>query len=389
MSYTVQNERRFQSTKTSSKEIATKIWKRREGEIALGLFKVGWAGERMTFAQLCEEFLSAHSSTLSANSQRNHRMFLKNLREFFGDRKLTDIYRRAIEEYRDHRRRQPSQRDPKAPVKGATVNRELQCLKCMFQFAVTRKYIAENPASGIRQFDERRERPVKRMLTAEEEQRILDAAPPSLRVAIILLVQTGGRTYSEGLSLRWEQVDLDNRVIHLCGNVKTTDSEQPVPLTRLASDLLLEWKKEQGSQSPFLFPSPSNPEKPIGTVKRAWKTTLKKASVAYFPIYNLRHVFCTRLSWVAPDAVVQRAMRHSSPETKRWYQLGLVDQIREHLERVNEKTYEGCESLHNRDSKTREEGTQADRARHKECDPLHFRDNPRPADEEEAVEVCN
>jgi len=34
-------------------------------------------------------------------------------------------------------------------------------------------------------------------------------------------------------------------------------------------------------------------------------------------------VFCTRLSWVAPDAVVQRAMRHSSPETKRHYQLGM------------------------------------------------------------------
>src|SRR6202158_4558823 len=46
------------------------------------------------------------------------------------------------------------------------------------------------------------------------------------------------------------------------------------------------------------------------------------AKVAYFPIYHLRHVFCTRLSWVAPDAVVQRATRHSSPETKRHYQLG-------------------------------------------------------------------
>jgi hypothetical protein len=76
-------------------------------------------------------------------------------------------------------------------------------------------------------------------------------------------------------------------------------------------------------------------------VKRAWKITLKNAGVPYFPIYNLRHVFCTRLSWVAPDALVQRAMRQSSPETKRWYQLGLVDQIREHLERVNEKTYRG------------------------------------------------
>jgi hypothetical protein len=60
------------------------------------------------------------------------------------------------------------------------------------------------------------------------------------------------------------------------------------------------------------------------------------ADVSYFPIYNLRHVFCTRLSWVAPDAVVQRAMRHSSPETKR----GMVDQVREGIERANDQAYQ-------------------------------------------------
>jgi hypothetical protein len=62
--------------------------------------------------------------------------------------------------------------------------------------------------------------------------------------------------------------------------------------------------------------------------------------VSYFPIYNLRHVFCTRLSWVAPDAVVQRAMRHNSPETKRHYQLGMVDQVREGIERANKRAYQ-------------------------------------------------
>ena len=100
-------------------------------------------------------------------------------------------------------------------------------------------------------------------------------------------------------------------------------------------------------QSPFLFPSPCDSNKPIGSVKKAWRTTLKRAGVSYFPIYNLRqHVFCTRLSWVAPGAVVQRAMRHSSPETKRVYQLGLVHQVREHMQRANDKADQGREALH-------------------------------------------
>src|SRR5258708_8142213 len=113
------------------------------------------------------------------------------------------------------------------------------------------------------------------MLSVEEEQRIFGAAAPDLRVAIILLVQTGGRTYSEGLSLRWDEVDLENLIIHLAGELKTSDSAQPVPLTRQASELLREWKKEQGQKSPFLFPSPRDSNNPIGSVNTVWRTTLK------------------------------------------------------------------------------------------------------------------
>jgi len=64
------------------------------------------------------------------------------------------------------------------------------------------------------------------MLTLDEERRILDEAPDYLRVAIILLSQTGGRTYSEGFSLRWSQVDFDYKVIRLDNNVKTPGSTE-------------------------------------------------------------------------------------------------------------------------------------------------------------------
>jgi len=45
-------------------------------------------------------------------------------------------------------------------------------------------------------------------------------------------------------------------------------------------------------------------------------------------------------------------MRHSSPETKRRYQ------VREHLERANEKTYQGRDPLHFRDSRVPAEAPQ-------------------------------
>jgi integrase len=256
-----------------------------------------------------------------------------------------------VEAYRDQRRQQPSKRKPNQTVKGATVNRELECLKCMLDFATKRKYIADNPASEVKHFNELRERPARRMPTLDEERHILDAAPVHLRVAIILLSQTGGRTYSEGFSLRWSQVDIENKVIRLTNDVKTPGSAEPIPLSQYACDVLQAWKKEQGSNSDYVFPSPVLPNRPISTVKTAWKATLRRAGVTPFPIYTLRHVFCTRLSEVAPDAVVQRAMRHTSPETKRHYQLGMADQVRQAVDKANKRLYGKRAALHFRDTR--------------------------------------
>ena len=350
MSYSWKSEQHFESTKCTSKALANKILSKREGEIALQMFKVGQQGERMSFTGLCKEFESAHVPTLAASTQTNVLDFLENMRKFFGGRSLSDIDAGLVADYRNYRKSQPSKMNPTRKIKGATVNRELAYLRCILNFAVERKYISENPAHGVKLFDERRERPVKRMLALEDKQRILENAPPYLRVAIVLLAQTGGRTYTEGFSLRWDQIDFDQKVMFFGGDTKTEGSSEPVPLTGLAHDVLLSWKKEQAGKGPFLFPSPVIPDKPITSVRKAWKTTLKNAKVAYFPIYHLRHVFCTRLSWVAPDAVVQRAMRHSSPETKRHYQLGMVEQVRQNIEKANEKVYGRREVLHSYDS---------------------------------------
>jgi integrase len=149
-------------------------------------------------------------------------------------------------------------------------------------------------------------------------------------------------------------VDFEGKLIRLTNNVKTPASAEPIPLSEYACDVLRAWKKEGGSTSEYVFPSPVLPNRPISTVKTVWKTTLKRAGVPAFPIYNLRHVFCTRLSEVAADAVVERAMRHTSPETKRHYQLGMADQVRNAVDRANKKLYGKRGALHFRDSQAPE-----------------------------------
>lgn len=341
MSYVVDGEQQWESTGTTSKPAAGQIWKKRQAEVALGKFKVGWPGKRIMFEEACAEFERSHFAAISEGTTKGYRAYLRHMKKFFKGYMLTEITTKRIEEYRDHRRQQPSIRYKGRTLKGATVNRELECLTCLLDLAVHRQYIPENTARAVKHFNELRERPTKQMLTLDQENRILQTAAPYLRVGIVLLVQTGGRTYSEGFRLRWDQVDWEHRLIRFGSDVKTPGSSEPLPLTELALRVLRKWKEESNPDSVFIFPSPHKPGRPIQSVKTAWKATLRRAGVPHFPIYNLRHAFCTRLSWVAPDAVIQRAMRHTSPETKRLYQLGMLEQVREAMERANQKVYGG------------------------------------------------
>ena len=132
-----------------------------------------------------KEFEKSHFASISANTIIGYQAYLKHLKAFFGEYVLNAIDSKTVEEYRDHRRQQPSIRYTGRTLKGATVNRELECLSCLLDLAVQRKYIPENPARVVKHFNELRERPEKQMLTLEQENRILKAAPPHLRVGIM------------------------------------------------------------------------------------------------------------------------------------------------------------------------------------------------------------
>jgi Phage integrase SAM-like domain len=74
------------------------------------------------------------------------------LKVFFGEHVLTSVTAKLVEEYRDNRRQQPSIRYKGRTLKGATVNRELECLTCVLDLAVQRKYIPENPRTRCKAF---------------------------------------------------------------------------------------------------------------------------------------------------------------------------------------------------------------------------------------------
>jgi hypothetical protein len=80
-------------------------------------------------------------------------------------------------------------------------------------------------------------------------------------------------------------------------DVKTEGSVAPIPLSEFACAVLQAWQKVLGSRSPYIFPSPKSADRPISTVKTAWKGTLSRR-VALFDLHSaarfLNPIECSR-----------------------------------------------------------------------------------------------
>ena len=92
------------------------------------------------------------------------------------------------------------------------------------------------------------------------------------------------------------QVDLENRQVYIPDS-KTLNGIGEMPISPQASEAFRA-QMELAKDSEYLFPSPSKrSRKPfIASLKKTWGSTLRRAGVPYFPLYQLRHTFATRLS---------------------------------------------------------------------------------------------
>lgn len=108
-------------------------------------------------------------------------------------------------------------------------------------------------------------------------------------------------------------------------------------MTQLARDAF-KAQVELASESEYLFPSPSpRAKKPyVTSLRKIWEKTLRRAGIAYFPLYHLRHTFATRLSagGVADHFVTQMLRQGDASVFKRYSQAKLA-MMREALAKLD------------------------------------------------------
>lgn len=143
------------------------------------------------------------------------RSMLKQLAVYFSRfERLSDIDADAVKEWMTWR---------KHTVVPNTVNRELDVLKQLLAAAVPR-YLGSSPIAGLRRF--RIDETEPRLLTHDEEERLLAACGPADTAFIVTAIDTLWRL-SSVVNLKWAQVKLERRFI-VPLNAKVTHEGNPI-----------------------------------------------------------------------------------------------------------------------------------------------------------------
>jgi integrase len=296
-----------ESAKTASKTLARDAERARRRELETAINRIPRRERMPLFAAAAKDWLASRTA-LAANTLEAYGHFVGTLIEQFGTRLVCDIDDQDIAAL---------QRKRLAEKKSArTVNFEVNVLRQILKTHGLWSALADK----VKSLRERRD--VGRAISLEDERKLLDAAKqsrsPALLPLLVLSLDSGLRA-SEVRSLRRKDLKLEWRdgLIHR-GELTVPKSKteagtgRSVPLTSRVCAVLSLWLSrfsDAGSEG-YVFPrysvgiagnsrkpnfSATDPSKPIGEWKKAWKIACRTAGLHY-RWHDCRHTFVTRLA---------------------------------------------------------------------------------------------
>jgi integrase len=262
-----------------------------------------------TFRVAMTDFLCWSKQAHSVSSHRRYKTSSVALLRHFRDVSLDKITPEEVERFKttragDCKTVRGGQKRVKTTkrLRPATVNRELACLKALFNFVIKADMLAKNPVSRVKFLAENNQQ--TRVLSYAEQQSYLSNASPVLRDIATLIVETGMRP-DEVYTLRVENVDLVKGQLQVPRG-KTAAARRLLRLTAAASDVL---KRRVGTlEGPYFFPCDGDDTRPIPKVNNAHDRAVKASKVAPFRLYDLRHTWATRAAMSGIDLVTLAAM---------------------------------------------------------------------------------
>lgn len=292
------------STRQGNPRIARQIEAAHRTALAKGEAGIHQRKPLPHFGAALRDFLAWSASEHGAHPT-THRRYVtssKALVRHFVDSPLDRITTGDVERFKAERATCISGKTGRV-LRPATVNRELACLKAMFNHAIKEGVLLKNPVKGVKFLDEDNQQ--TRVLSFVEEKAYMEAASPRLRDVARLILNTGMRP-EEVYRLERENVPLNESCLTVTFG-KTKAARRKIPLNCDARELLATRLKDPSAQR-FVFPSEKDANAPMANIDNTHKRTIERMALAWFRLYDLRHTFATRAAQSRMDLVTLAAI---------------------------------------------------------------------------------
>jgi len=207
---------------------------------------------------------------------------------------------------------------------GKSLQRLLSAIRGLFRWLLREGLAEHNPATPVKAPKSPRHLPAT--LDADSIRQLLEIpcdTPLAIRdKAIMELFYSSGLRLSELATLRWEQLDLVSGMVTVTGKGNRT---RMVPVGRMATEALLEWRKNRGVfasfEQPFVFVSQRGTPIATRTIQSRIRYWAKRQGIPQniYP-HLLRHSFASHVLESSGDLrAVQELLGHADISTTQIY----------------------------------------------------------------------
>ncbi|MCK0097497.1 tyrosine-type recombinase/integrase [Yoonia sp. F2084L] len=288
------------------------------------------AAERVTLELALKRFLEVRSLSTHTVShyQRTERLYLKS----WSKKPLNEITRQMVlKKHQDIGRKHGE----------TTANNVMRHLRSVYNFiSATQDDYPPNPVQILTQarawFKERRRQTVVTAVDLPAWWKAVMAEPDYSRDFLLTALFTGMRR-SEVMQLRWVNVDLSAKTLHL-PTTKNGDS-LTLPLSEFLADMLAQ-RREASQGSPWVFPGPGRTGHLVETKK--FLLRVSAGSGVSFTLHDLRRTFITIAeSLDVPYYALKRLLNHrTNGDVTGGYIVVNAERLREPVELVAQRILE-------------------------------------------------
>jgi integrase len=284
------------------------------------------------------EFLEYAKATFAPRTLNIYDATLKHFLALVGDLPLPSITPKHFDAYKTERLKMLKRSKGKTSetVQPVTVNIELRALRACFNTACRWKLVQANPFAGQKLLSVPEQSPV--FFTKKDFEKLLTVIKENWLKELVIFATLTGLRRGELLNLRWQDVDLRRRVIHVQSNptFKTKQGRKRVlPLSDTAFYMLQSKYGKDTSEYVFTLNG-----KPVYDewLTHAFKKAVQEAKLENqrLHLHSLRHTFA---SWLVQDGAtlfeVQKLLGHSSSKVTEVYSHLQPEQMHSTVNRID------------------------------------------------------